>query len=243
MILRRFMKHVTDQNWFAVGLDVIVVIVGIFLGLQVSNWAEDRTQQEQENMYLERLHSELSDVIVKLGRYTGGQKLVSQNLSELASFVVNNDLDVKLTIQHCNALNMSHIYVSPAVALPTMTELLASGQLSILQNQNLRLLISRYILAENQATDLIDNLRGDKLDLARKHPEIILLSPSSGELDLALDRKIVCDYDAMRESRSFRNDLVGNNRRYKGFMEALSGQIILISEMHNELDKVLSISH
>jgi len=22
MILRRFMKHVTDQNWFAVGLDV-----------------------------------------------------------------------------------------------------------------------------------------------------------------------------------------------------------------------------
>ena len=26
MILRRFMKHVTAQNWFAVGLDVIVVI-------------------------------------------------------------------------------------------------------------------------------------------------------------------------------------------------------------------------
>ena len=30
MLLRRFSKHVSDQNWFAVGLDVIVVVVGIF---------------------------------------------------------------------------------------------------------------------------------------------------------------------------------------------------------------------
>ena len=40
MILRRFMQHVKEQNWFAVGLDVIVVIVGIFLGMQVQQWYE-----------------------------------------------------------------------------------------------------------------------------------------------------------------------------------------------------------
>lgn len=38
MILRRFMKHVTDQNWFVGGLDEIVVVMGIFLGLQVQAW-------------------------------------------------------------------------------------------------------------------------------------------------------------------------------------------------------------
>ena len=31
MILRRFMIHVSEQNRFAVGLDVLVVITGIFL--------------------------------------------------------------------------------------------------------------------------------------------------------------------------------------------------------------------
>lgn len=31
MILRRFMKHVNEQNWLAVGLHVVVV--GIFLGI------------------------------------------------------------------------------------------------------------------------------------------------------------------------------------------------------------------
>ena len=42
MILRRFTKHFTDQNWFAVGLDVLVVISGIFLGMQVTDWNENR---------------------------------------------------------------------------------------------------------------------------------------------------------------------------------------------------------
>ncbi len=33
MLLRRFSKHCSDQNWFAVGLDVVVVVLGIFLGI------------------------------------------------------------------------------------------------------------------------------------------------------------------------------------------------------------------
>ncbi|MBT5186020.1 MAG: hypothetical protein HOK50_08350 [Kordiimonadaceae bacterium] len=57
MILRRFMKHVTDQNWFAVVLDAIVVIVGIFLGLQGQAWYEDQTDRDLENEFLQRLHT------------------------------------------------------------------------------------------------------------------------------------------------------------------------------------------
>ncbi|CAN5636176.1 hypothetical protein BH23GEM3_BH23GEM3_02670 [soil metagenome] len=28
MILRRVMKHVEDQNWFAVGIDFVIVVAG-----------------------------------------------------------------------------------------------------------------------------------------------------------------------------------------------------------------------
>lgn len=58
MILRRFMKHVTDQNWFAVGLDVIVVITGIFLGMQVTEWNEDRKETQAERTVMKRISSE-----------------------------------------------------------------------------------------------------------------------------------------------------------------------------------------
>ena len=59
MILRRFMQHVKEQNWFAVGLDVIVVIVGIFLGMQVTNWNETRIENETAKVYVERLKADL----------------------------------------------------------------------------------------------------------------------------------------------------------------------------------------
>ena len=40
MLLRRVTKHVKDQNWFAVGIDFCIVVIGVFIGIQVANWNE-----------------------------------------------------------------------------------------------------------------------------------------------------------------------------------------------------------
>jgi len=45
MILRRFMQHIRKQDWFMVSVDLLVLIVGIFLGLQVSDWNEERKEK------------------------------------------------------------------------------------------------------------------------------------------------------------------------------------------------------
>lgn len=37
MILPRVIEHVKAQNWTAVALDFIIVIVGALIGIQVSN--------------------------------------------------------------------------------------------------------------------------------------------------------------------------------------------------------------
>jgi hypothetical protein len=43
MILRRFMQHVTQQNWFAVGLDMLVVIFGVYIGIYLGEVANERS--------------------------------------------------------------------------------------------------------------------------------------------------------------------------------------------------------
>jgi len=55
MLLRRISKHVKDQNWFAVALDFVIVVVGVFIGLQVQQWAVERNRAASEVAYLERL--------------------------------------------------------------------------------------------------------------------------------------------------------------------------------------------
>ncbi len=48
MILRRITEHVKAQNWFAVAVDFVIVVFGVFLGLQVNNWNEARADRLAE---------------------------------------------------------------------------------------------------------------------------------------------------------------------------------------------------
>jgi len=66
MILRRISVHVKDQNWFAVGLDFVIVVIGVFIGIQVSNWNAAREDRSNETLYLgylaEDLQSDLNEI-------------------------------------------------------------------------------------------------------------------------------------------------------------------------------------
>lgn len=51
MAIRRFREHITAHNWFAVGIDVLIVIVGVFLGLQANNWNQARVERSAARAY------------------------------------------------------------------------------------------------------------------------------------------------------------------------------------------------
>ena len=60
MLVRRFSQHLKAQNWFAVGLDFLVVVLGIFIGLQVADWNQARLDRQEAEYHLSFLHEELT---------------------------------------------------------------------------------------------------------------------------------------------------------------------------------------
>jgi hypothetical protein len=68
MILRSVIRHVRDQNWFAVGLDFVIVVVGVFIGIQVANWNEERAEADLADRYrlqlIEDVKADLDDIEV-----------------------------------------------------------------------------------------------------------------------------------------------------------------------------------
>ena len=66
MLLRRVIQHVKTQNWFAIGIDFVIVVVGVFIGIQVSNWNAARAEAARADSYLQRLYEDVSDDIVML---------------------------------------------------------------------------------------------------------------------------------------------------------------------------------
>lgn len=59
MVVRRIREHVATHNWFAVGVDVLIVVLGVFLGTQVNNWNEARLDRDRAAQYRTRLITEL----------------------------------------------------------------------------------------------------------------------------------------------------------------------------------------
>lgn len=46
MILDRLTQAVREQNWFAVVLEVCIVVLGVVLGFQVTAWGDERAMRE-----------------------------------------------------------------------------------------------------------------------------------------------------------------------------------------------------
>lgn len=60
MILRRFGRAFREQDWPAILIEFVIVVAGIFVGLQVTEWNEQRRLRERESTYLDRLGEDLA---------------------------------------------------------------------------------------------------------------------------------------------------------------------------------------
>lgn len=63
MILRRVIAHVKEQAWTAIAIDLVIVVVGVFIGIQVSNWNEERGAHEREHLLLVDLRVEIAQSV------------------------------------------------------------------------------------------------------------------------------------------------------------------------------------
>ena len=45
MLLRRISEHVKDQNWTAIALDFVIVVIGVFMGIQLGSWNAARAER------------------------------------------------------------------------------------------------------------------------------------------------------------------------------------------------------
>src|SRR5688500_8907154 len=59
MVIRRIHEHVATRTWFAVGVDLAIVVLGVSLGTQVSNCNDDRLERAQAHDYRLQIIAEL----------------------------------------------------------------------------------------------------------------------------------------------------------------------------------------
>ena len=148
MLFRRLKTHVENENWFAVGIDFCIVVIGVFIGIQVANWNEVRQERENEADYIQRLDSEI-DVI--RARLTAGEEAYSQSLRSIEllldvrrQYDRDEGTETPSEAKLARAASNVGIGMVPAGSPAALKEMVASGALVTLSSNELRQALFAY---------------------------------------------------------------------------------------------------
>lgn len=150
MILRRVTEHLRQQHWTAIAIDLVIVVVGVFIGLQVNNWNEARNERRSERTYLKRLNIDFDANVKTLKDYVEGRRRDGRTLADLAIALRDGgqqptDDALQRPLCRWGAAPL------PDLRHGTYNELVSSGALSLLRDERLRVLLADYSAAEDRS--------------------------------------------------------------------------------------------
>ncbi|MBT8140934.1 MAG: hypothetical protein HKN88_06760 [Gammaproteobacteria bacterium] len=66
MLFRRVKQHIQNENWFAVFIDFLIVVIGVYIGIQLGNWNEARAEADEYQRALARFSAEINTNLATL---------------------------------------------------------------------------------------------------------------------------------------------------------------------------------
>lgn len=144
MIIQRISKGIKEQDWFVVMVEVMIVVVGIFIGLQVDDWNEGQKEDALVINTLYRLQADFNQIVLEARSAVEVHGRVIRSIEVLREALGEGLLREDDRQEAMYALAQSDTHRTPAPASSTFRELLSSGQLELIRNQELRLGLMRY---------------------------------------------------------------------------------------------------
>jgi hypothetical protein len=141
-ILGRLSAAVREQNWFAVALEVVIVILGVVIGFQITTWGQSRSDGAKEKAYLLQLENDIQHTIDNLhgiDRVMASRELASAKL--LRAFQLPSPPPRDSLLIWVYELQAGAV---PSPTMRTVEALISTGDLRLLRNDSLQIRITEY---------------------------------------------------------------------------------------------------
>jgi hypothetical protein len=146
VILRRVIDHVRRQEWTAIIIDLVIVVVGVFIGLQVSNWNDDRATARRAAAFTERLRADLREEAWRYQFLLEYYKDV-RDATEAAADALSGKAPLSNEAFLVNAYRATQ-YKQGASTRSTYDELISTGNVGLIEDRKLlNLAVRAYTIA------------------------------------------------------------------------------------------------
>jgi len=144
MIQRRVYEHVRTHNWFAVAIDLLVVIIGVFIGIQVANWNAAQIDDKRSYQYLERIRGDLDADLANYKNRLAFWRQVRNYGGQALAYAETGDphglTQWQLLLAYFQASQLAEFYTTES----TYEELKSAGELGLIADIRLRDSLAAY---------------------------------------------------------------------------------------------------
>ena len=144
MILHKLAEALRGQNWFTVVLEILIVVVGIFIGLQANDWNQARIDRADEVRYLERLHT---DLLTDISRLYRGEMLARQRIQQvelLLAGIANSEVVARQPSQFVEAVEKVGWSSYRRLMPKAYSELVSKGRTTLIRSESIRDALAEY---------------------------------------------------------------------------------------------------
>lgn len=151
---RKIRQKLLEQNrvskylLYAFG-EIILVVIGILIALQINNWNENKKDIQQEQIYLKSLREDLMGIVEAYNTANVVESLILQQSKDILKHYELNDgfYNMDSIFPKINDLTVRwNVTPSPT----TLVEMINSGQTKLIRNTNLR----KELIAFNEQLNL-----------------------------------------------------------------------------------------
>ena len=246
MILRRLGEAIAEQNWFVVVIEILVVVVGIFIGLQVDGWNAARKNRADEQDYLRQLHTDVLLAEELSGRVRSRRLARLESVMDASDVLFNRVDRDKLTEEECITIASANFFNISAQGLPSLEELIGAGRLGIIQDSELRSALVGLQQTRAALSTMIATQSGSSsfTHLPSRYPDLIQSTSYYDVDDEEIRGHYQCDLTGMRANQRFLNQWSVNADGYDAYVQdGLAPWSAQFDTVHRLIDERLGLKH
>lgn len=198
MILRRITEHIKAQNWFAVGLDFVIVVVGVLIAFQITTWGEIRRDIREEQELKARLVVEFTALEGLLDRRIARAQGLADSTGRLIELIRIGDAPRDEEAVREMLRNALH-YSAPIAPPTTFSEALASGRIGKIRDVRLRRVLNEYQIS-TEWWGTVSGASGIQNDPNSHLLQSITMSADQQSWEEAQYRVLSFDWDRVRQA-------------------------------------------
>lgn len=235
MLLRSMSSHIRSQNWLAVALDFVIVVAGIFVGLQADAWNEDRKDRIRERAAIEQL---LSDFTTNGEIVNSMVQFHAEKVEELTfamNALIKGELAPDEYVRFRNAYVSMTQLPSLGATMGGYDALIASGDFGLIQDQKLRSMLVELNAELEAERSLLGYFRDmNNIQSTQLARDLILVVPT----DDRSDARLRVDFSAAREDLRILTIVSGQRRNHQVFEEFRRG---IATDFENVVSRIKQV--